>query len=328
VSKKVLFNIAMAIAITLILALPAFAFAPMYIPLYVTGDLTQSIEYEFEGQIDFKKQAGHICNTGAEMKQTIYGEGKLEKSSEIYMKAAFIDVMDSNSFVTAPDAVNNIEVVTAIKLCSPAKHVFTAEAEALLDEYFEDIAGMFGPEFAAFLASFEAGDPVPSALGYLFGWETSINNIIGFPYFDPDVEIAVPLTKQIWATSVSADPGQMGNYTGGFKAAYGPYDITADEEGRGWWYVDDEDNPVHFDLALIDSVDVGEEYVGNYFGIEQFAYTSGGVTKRFTSISSPWSHGYFTNDLTVTGMASITEAFTMGNLPEGAAAVKDWWDLF
>ena len=77
-----------------------------------------------------------------------------------------------------------------------------------------------------------------------------------------------------------------------------------------------------------DGAAVGEDFVGNYFGIEQFAYTSGGVTKRYTSISSPFSHAYFMNDLTVTGMASITEAFTMGNLDEGTAAATDWWDLF
>jgi len=274
-------------------------------------DMTHSVEYDLNGTISIEKAVGHLCNTGAEMKQVISGDGKLEKASEIYMKAYFLDVMDSNSFVTAPDAVRNMEIITAIELCAPAKHVFTEDITVGFINQAFGLDIQLPPDFVMF----KKGDPVPSPIGYFVEW---------------DNELIEALTKQIWATSVSANPGQMGNYTGGFKAAYGPYDWNEDPEGPGWWYVDKEGEVLDLpgEFLLIDSADVGEKFVGNYFGIEQFAYTSSGVTKRFTEISSPFSHAYFTNDLTVTGMASITEAFTMGNLAEGAAATPDWWDLF
>ncbi|MDW7740669.1 MAG: hypothetical protein SCJ97_11575, partial [Bacillota bacterium] len=182
-NKKILITVTLTLVLTLALALPAFSQGKFMVP-FTTGDLSQTISYEFEGKIDFEKQVGHLCNTGAEMKQAISGDGKLSKASEIYMKAYFMDVMDSNSFVTAPDAVRNMEVITAIELCAPPKYVF-------IDDW----------------GVFEAGDVYPAPLFFINPWMT--DDLVA-------AEIIKPLTRQIWATSVSADPGHTGVYMGGF----------------------------------------------------------------------------------------------------------------
>ena len=111
--------------------------------------------------------------------------------------------------------------------------------------------------------------------------------------------VSQPLTSQIWAVSVEADPGHTGSIGMNFEAAYG--DPGAQDE---------------------------DEYVGNYFNIDQHAYTSSGVTKRHTDISSPESHGYLSEEMTVVGMADIKESFMMNNLPAGSSVDVDWFSLF
>jgi len=118
----------------------------------------------------------------------------------------------------------------------------------------------------------------------------------GFTESTPGTE---PLTSQIWAVSVSADPGEVGSLNMNFQAAHGPYEN-----------VDDDD------------------YVGDYFNIEQQSYVSSGETKRYIDISSPYSHAYLSEDMTVIGMASVQESFSMENFPAGSAATVNWWDLF
>ncbi|MDW7740521.1 MAG: hypothetical protein SCJ97_10800 [Bacillota bacterium] len=127
--------------------------------------------------------------------------------------------------------------------------------------------------------------------------------IIGFAFVTTGFTVSTsgsePLTSQIWAVSVSADPGEVGSLTTNFQAAHGSYEN-----------VDDED------------------YVGDYFNIEQQSYVSSGETKRYIDISSPYSHAYLSEDMTVIGMASIRESFSMENFPAGSAATVSWWDLF
>lgn len=64
-------------------------------------------------------------------------------------------------------------------------------------------------------------------------------------------------------------------------------------------------------------------------GINQSASTSGGTVKRYIDISSPWSHGYLHEDMSVVGKASITESFTMDNMSPGSKAGSgfDDWDI-
>jgi len=142
---------------------------------------------------------------------------------------------------------------------------------------------------------------------------------IVFPYtrddgFDPTDLSA--LTRQIWAVSVTPDRGQSGSMSIDMIAAYGPYD-TDEEDDYSWW-IDDEGN-----------YQVGRKYVGNYFEIDQYAYTSNGDTRRFTSMSSPFSNTYFTQELQVLGMAEIRESFELDNLEPGPDAISfAWWSLF
>lgn len=107
------------------------------------------------------------------------------------------------------------------------------------------------------------------------------------------------LTDQVWANSVSSDSGQFVSTSTSGQAAYG---LPAN--------ADDED------------------YVGNYFTIEQKSYVSSGETKRQIDISSPESHGYLSESLSVTGMANITDSFSMVNLLTDSEEIASWWDLF
>ncbi len=136
------------------------------------------------------------------------------------------------------------------------------------------------------------------------------------------------LTDQIWAVQVEAEQGMSGNLHQSFEAAYGPHEdqlwdgIGEDETVHkdGWTYATDADG------YLV--VDRGDDYIGNYFDIDQMARTSDGVTKRFIDISSPWSGAYLSEDMEVIGTTEIEEDFLMDNIAEGEAATPDWWDLF
>jgi hypothetical protein len=108
-----------------------------------------------------------------------------------------------------------------------------------------------------------------------------------------------PLTEQIWGVSVSADPGHTVSTSMSGEAAYGMPGTEGDED-----------------------------YVGNYFVIEQETYVSSGETKRHIDISSPYSHGLLYEDATITGMAKITDSFSMDNVPAGPKAATNWFDLF
>jgi hypothetical protein len=108
-----------------------------------------------------------------------------------------------------------------------------------------------------------------------------------------------PLTGQVWANSVSSNPGQIVSTSTSGEAAHG-LPTSADDE----------------------------DYVGSYFNIDQQSYVSSGETKRQIDISSPVSHGYLSESVSVIGMAKITDSFSMVNLPAGSAAEASWWDLF
>ncbi len=111
--------------------------------------------------------------------------------------------------------------------------------------------------------------------------------------------VSQPLTSQIWAVSVEADPGHTGSIGMNFEAAYGDPGTQDDDE-----------------------------YIGNYFNIGQHAYTSSGVTGRYIDVSSPKSGGYLNEEMTVVGMADIIERFSMNNLPAGSGVDVDWFSLF
>lgn len=110
-----------------------------------TGEMTHSSDYEMDGRIDYRKQAGHICNTGAELKQVLSGDGLVNKTMAIHMVGGKITVDDNNELVTAPDAVSNLEITSVIELCAPPKSLFTekgalyASLVAMVSELFFDM---------------------------------------------------------------------------------------------------------------------------------------------------------------------------------------------
>ncbi len=134
------------------------------------------------------------------------------------------------------------------------------------------------------------------------------------------------ISDQIWAVQVEVEPGEEGKLKQNFEAAHGPYDErvkegTADEV---------KDDAYAIDIGEDGSREVvkGEDYVGDYFNIEQEASTTGGTTRRYIDISSQWSHGYVYEDMVVEGKAEIIETFSMDNLEPGSAALPEWHDLF
>jgi len=108
-----------------------------------------------------------------------------------------------------------------------------------------------------------------------------------------------PVSDQIWAAGIFSDPGSEGSMTRDYEAANG--------------FFDDRDD---------------EGYTGNYFNIEQQVSVTSGETKRYIDISSPDSHGYLMEDMTVTGKTNITEKFSMENRSEESKTLPGWWDLF
>jgi len=297
-------TLAMTLAVVFVLAFAAPVFAQ---------DMNWSTVYEMDGSIDLEKQVGHICNTGAQMKQTIEGEGEMSKVMDTAQVAGVLTVTDDQDWVTAEDAVRNLTVTSVIELCAPAKNVYTDE-----DSTHPDVV-------------------IPVEWLYLANEEIVDGKDLGdlsLP-FDPDEFEA--LTDQIWAVQVEADAGFSGGLTQDFEAAYGPWGqhhgaaalgVDQEEIHDDYWYFVDEDGDPTTVIADIVGVDMGKDFVGNYFNIDQMARTSQGTTKRYIDISSPWSHAYLMEDMEVVGMAEIDESFSMDNLDVGAEAVPDWWDLF
>ncbi len=156
-----------------------------------------------------------------------------------------------------------------------------------------------------------------------FGNQTHLG-VLGTSYTDYAV---ADLTDQIWAVQVEAEQGMSGNLHQDFEAAYGPYenwmtDGTGDDDPHrdAWGFRFDDD--LYIEAAR------GDDYVGNYFNIDQWARTSDGVTKRYIDISSPWSGAFLSEEMEVEGMTEIEEDFKMMNIGEGEAATPEWWDLF
>ena len=276
--KKVLAVTVLAMFFTLALAAPAFAFE-------------HTATYRWEGTIDFSSTAGHYCNTGAQMEQRISGQGSMYKTKDVYMEEGKIAVTDNNDWVTAPDAIRNLTVTTAIKLCAPAKYTYDPNGGATASS---DVA-----------------------------WPYNDNGGLAVVDNSPNW---YALTNQVWAVQVSADPGHSGQIEMAFEAA-NSNEINSSDSGKAW-------NSAWFEDAGIgawpgkENLEVGPWFPGSYFNIEQFSRTSQGTHRRFIDISSPWSHGYLKEDMTVVGMSEVYEAFSMENVPAGSETDIDWWNLF
>lgn len=134
------------------------------------------------------------------------------------------------------------------------------------------------------------------------------------------------LTDQIWAVQVEVEPGESGKFKQEFEAASGPYDSGTKE--RSDEEVQEDSFGFAYDNDDIIKVIKGEKYVGDYFHIEQEASTTGGTTRRYIDISSPWTGAYHYEDMTIEGKARIQESFQMDNLAPGTEADTLWQALF
>ena len=136
------------------------------------------------------------------------------------------------------------------------------------------------------------------------------------------------LTDQLWAVQVETEPGESGRLVQDFETAYGPYGgLIKDADGSvpsggedKWFFKPGQDGQWQ--------TTVGEDYVGNYFHMDQLAYTSDGTIRRYMSISSPWSHAFLKEDMSIEGRAEIADSFTMDNIAPGAEFFSDWWSMF
>ena len=288
--KRTLAATALVVIFTLALAAPAFS-----------QDMSYEATMKFDGDISFSMQAGHWCNTGAEMQQRISGQGSLEKALEVYMEEGMIAVDDANSWVTSPTAIRNLTVTTAIWLCAPPKYEYNdgdGWAVAPFWNYNED--GVFDP-----------------ALGGL--------------YADADESEFRAVSDQVWAVQVAANPGFSGQIDMAFEAA-NSNKLSEAALGAG--------NAQRHDAAWLRGApfaedwpgyrpwSVGPWFPGSYFNIEQYSRTSSGTHRRHIDISSPYSHAYLSETMTVVGMSEVWEAFSMENLPAGNEVGALWWALF
>ena len=275
--KNTLLALAMAMFLVVALAAPAIA------------QMTHTVAYEMDGTINFEKQAGHKCNTGAEIKQTIVGNGVMDKVQTVSMIPGRISMEDDNNWVAG---ATPLTVTTVWDLCAPGKYVYDDDET----------------------------DVIP--LDVIYGGTIPAG--------------ASPISDQIWAVQVQADPGFSGNLYQNGVAAYGPYqsngnnDITIDYEataddwnrfGSDTWTFGQ--NRYNQDVPM-----VGPDFVGNYFTMEQDARTSQGTQRRYISLSSPFSHAYLMEDMSVVGRSDISDALEMNNLPAGGDVPGLWWNLF
>ena len=276
-------------------------FLTMTAPVIAQDDtrIDHSIRYIVDGLISIDRELGHACTTGAVKRQTVRGYGQMTKTENVRIAPHIITVDEVSDLTTAVDAIRNLTVTTNFDLCARPKST------------------------AAFIYTDPDGEYVINA-----------GDVIN-PYHPLVVsgDIAViGLTSQLWAASITPDPGQQGTYHSDFIAAYGPGPYEAvfgqiGEFGIATFY--DDDFRWWFDPNKKDGIGRGDYYVGNYFEIDQYAYTSGGEMTRFISISSPFSGALLIDDMAVVGRAEVRESFEMDNLKPGPKAITlAWHELF
>ena len=305
--KRTILAVALAIIFVMALAVPAFA------------QMTHTKTVEADGVYDWETQAGHTCNTGGQLQQTIMGSGELSKVMATAQIPGRLVVNDVNDFVAGETALT---ITSTIELCAPPKFTYsdnlqvvdglggvstqniTAPVHPLAMYTTENIPAVWGTGPAA--NALMNGVNI-SNLADHWGWEA--------------------VSDQIWAAQVQADPGFSGSLHQDFTAAEGPFwggqfwdpeDAWTNNENRWRWEIDGGE---------ISAVQ-GDNYVGSFFDMTQHARTSMGEVRRFIDISSPWTHGYVYEDMEIVGKSDIQESFNMTNLGPGGEVPGLWYDLF
>jgi len=256
------------------------------VPVLAEGTrFTHRADYLMDGYIEIDKDIGDPCTTGASKNQTVRGYGRMTKSESLDIAPYIMAVEDEMDWVTAEDAVRNLEVTSTIELCARPM----AAADAVYDDYDYEI---------------DEGDIIS-------------------PYHPLVVDGLLDITnktEQVWGSAISANPGHVGSYSADFIAAYGPGPYEPGLPEDKLWEYDEYTNTAD---------DYGDRYVGNYFDIDQYIYTSEGEARRYISISSPFSYALTEELMEVIGMAEVTETFSMDNLEPGPDAITlAWYELF
>lgn len=164
---KNILAIVLVMAFVLAIAAPAFAQSVMHTVEELYEDAT----------IDIERQAGHVCNTGAELKYTVKG------SVTQFAAERSITQVENKITVNKDDAAwvagaTPLTVTSVIELCAPAKHSW--EAGRRLFVFDEDQFGvrelLNGEEPGALLSGswvdvvMASGDSVDPWLGYPLNW--------------------------------------------------------------------------------------------------------------------------------------------------------------
>lgn len=173
--KKNLVAAALAVALVIALGAPALA------------QIDHSATYKLDAtSIGFRKQAGHWCNTGAEIKQIINGSGVLDKTQVISMSTGSISMNDINDGVAGATALT---ITTVWRLCDPPKYTYDA---GLAVPYVPSADELYSLPYAQ-----EPNKPWDSPeFGYIHNTPYDMADAYGF----------AALTDQIWAVQVQADP--------------------------------------------------------------------------------------------------------------------------
>jgi len=98
---------------------------PMLFSNAVAHDMVHIAEYDLMGRVDLIQVTGSNHGSGAQRKLSISGDGQVEKVSHILQQRGRLTVDDSQSWVTAVDALNNLKVISATELSAPPQLVFT-----------------------------------------------------------------------------------------------------------------------------------------------------------------------------------------------------------
>ncbi len=303
-----LFNRTALIIISLILiAITTPVIAQDIPPVLKNPDLIfeHSIVYDIGGMISINRQLGDKFSTGAVKYTTVRGYGEMTKVENVRIAANIIKIDEVSDWNVPVNAINGLTVTTVIDLASrpmaAATHVYNENG---YDIKKDDIVNIYHPLVVS-----------------------------------GDLEVK-RLTQQLWSTRLVTNPGHTGSYHADFIAAYGPgpyeqeFGVTTlmgnvhfFEEKYMWTY-EEGIHPNDRDHRR-DGYDRGDYYVGNYFSINQFAYTSGGEMQRLISMSNPFENTLLIEDLRVIGMASIRESFDIHGLIGGPKAVTlAWYELF
>ena len=260
------------------------------------------IRFDVGGRITIDRELGHACTTGAVKRQQVRGFGEMTRTERVRVAGNIIAIDEKTDWRAFDDAISNLTVSTTIELCH----------RPMSTVYSDTVDGV------------------------------EVDVVV--PIYDPlvvsgDIDVSAA-TRQIWAASVSTNPGEQGSYHSDFIAAYGPgpYEEefgAIDPRGERFFY--DEEYMWEYEPGIpyydrdhrTRGYERGDYYVGNYFEIDQYAYTSGGEMTRFISMSSPFTNTYHREDMEITGMARIRESFEMHNLEGGPKAVTlVWYELF